>query len=179
MVKPTTGYAFHNMATDATNHVAAMVNQQPFVREKDFTRFKYYDSLLLKILEETPQHGKKIFQNLFHHISINNVLSFLNQKSSFTKELYIFSKLPILIFLRVACKDLFSRCVKLSPAYLSFSITLVSLFFYALHLDSFLWILLGIGFLSVGLSHGALDYLTEKVIHTRGQFVKYIATLNS
>ena len=176
MVKPTTGYAFHNMAIDATNHVAAMVNQQPFVREKDFTRFKYYDSLLLKILEETPQHGKKIFQNLFHHISINNVLSFLNEKSSFTKELYIFSKLPILIFLRVACKDLFSRCVKLSPAYLAFSITLVSLFFYALHLDSFLWILLGIGFLSVGLSHGALDYLTEKVIHTRGQFVKYIAT---
>jgi len=176
MVKPTTGYAFHNMATDANNLVTALVNQQPFIREKYFTRFKYFDSLLLKILEETPQHGKKIFQNLFHHISINNVLTFLSEKSSLSKELFIFSKLPILIFLRVACKDLFIRCTKLSPAYLAFIITLVSLFFYSLHLDSLLWVLLGMGFLSVGLSHGALDYLTEKVIHTRGQFVKYIAT---
>ena len=68
--------------TDANNLVTALVNQQPFIREKYFTRFKYFDSLLLKILEETPQHGKKIFQNLFHHISIN-IIFFSNSITLF------------------------------------------------------------------------------------------------
>ena len=176
MIKPTTGYAFHNMALDANNHAEAMLNQRAFTREKQQSRFKFYDSLLLKILEEKPQHGKKIFQNLFNHVSINNVLMFLSEKSSIKKDLFIFSKLPILIFLRVAFKDILYRITKLTPSYFAFIITIFSILSFTLGLKEIPWLFLGIGFLSVGLSHGAIDYLTDRTINNRKQFIKFIVS---
>lgn len=176
MIKPTTGYAFHNMALDANNHAEAMLNQRAFTREKQQSRFKFYDSLLLKILEDTPKNGKKIFQNLFNHVSINNVLIFLSEKSSIKKDLFIFSKLPILIFLRVAFKDILYRITKLTPSYFAFITTIVSILFFNLGLKEIPWLFLGIGFLSVGLSHGAIDYLTDRTINNRKQFIKFIVS---
>jgi lycopene beta-cyclase len=174
MIKPTTGYAFHNMATDASNHVEAMLNEQPYIRKKNSTRFKFYDRLLLKILEETPHHGKKIFQDLFNRVSLNNVLSFLSEKSTVSKEISIFSKLPIRVFLRAAVKDILFRFVSVSPSLLAFILTLVSILLYTLNLDNTLWVILGLGFFSVGLSHGAVDYLTGNSIHGWKQFSKFI-----
>jgi len=174
MIKPTTGYAFHNMAIDATKIVEAMLNQHTFTREKKPTRFKFYDNLLLKIIEETPQHGKRIFQNLFNQISIIKVLTFLSEKSSFRSELFIFSKLPILIFLRMAFKDIIYRFTSLSPAYLEFIITIFSVILFALSLDMIFWVFLGVGFLSVGLSHGALDHLTDKTTKGRKPFTRFV-----
>lgn len=174
MIKPTTGYAFHNMAIDADNHAKAMLNQRTFIREKQTKRFNFYDNLLLKILEETPQYGKKIFQNLFNHLSITIVLTFLSEKSSLGKELFIFSKLPILTFLRAAFKDVFYRFTTLAPSYFAFILTIFSLLIYALGLKEIIWLFLGIGFLSVGLSHGAVDHLTDKTINSRKQFLKFI-----
>jgi len=176
MIKPTTGYAFYNMVLDANRHTEAMLNQSAFIRKKQPKRFKFYDNLLLKILEETPQHGKKIFQNLFSHIPINNVLTFLSEKTSIRNELFIFSKLPILIFLRVALKDILYRFTNLTPTYFAFIITIVSLLSYVLNFKEMLWLLLGIGFLSVGLSHGAIDYLTDKTINNRKQLLKFIVS---
>jgi Brp/Blh family beta-carotene 15,15'-monooxygenase len=176
MIKPTTGYAFHNMAVDANKQVKAIINQQPFIREERKKRFIFYDKLLLKILEESPQHGKKIFKNLFNHIATKNVLTFLSEKSSFGKELFIFSKLPILIFLRAAFKNITYSFTKLAPAYLAFITTIFSLIIQVLKLDEVLWLMLGLGFLSVGLSHGALDYLTDRTIQGRKQLLQFIVS---
>jgi lycopene beta-cyclase len=174
MIKPTTGYAFHNMAIDANNHVEAMVNQRPFLREKPPVRFKFYDNLLLKIIEETPQNGKKIFQNLFNHTSVNTVLTFLSEKSSLRKEIFIFLKLPLLVFLRAAFKDIFIRFTSLSPIYYAFISTLVSILFYSLNLKVIPWLFIGVGFFSIGLSHGAIDHLTDIKINNRQQLIKFI-----
>ena len=174
LVKPTTGYAFHNMVNDAVRIADAINQKQSYTRKKPISRFKFYDTLLLKILEETPQHGKKIFQDLFHNIPIENVLTFLSEKSSLSKELHIFSKLPILIFLRVAFKNIFNRVSHISPVHLALITTIASLLLIKTGFSIVLWVFLGIGFLSVGLSHGALDYLTEKTIKSRKQFLHYI-----
>ena len=174
LVKPTTGYAFHNMAIDADKIVESIIQKETFARKKRISRFKYYDTLLLKILEETPQHGKKIFQDLFHNIPIENVLAFLSEKSSLGKELHIFSKLPILIFLRVAFKNIFNRVSHISPVHLALITTIASLLLFRAGFSIVLWVFLGIGFLSVGLSHGALDHLTEKTIDSRKLFIQYV-----
>jgi lycopene beta-cyclase len=176
MVKPTTGYAFHNMAIDAQHHVEAMQNEQPYVRKKNAGRFKFYDRLLLKILEETPQHGKRVFQDLFNRVPLKKVLPFLNEKSSLLDEIYIFSKLPILLFLRVAIKDVLHRFVKTSPAIIAFVFTLLALVLSTLKLEITLWVALGTGFLSIGLSHGAVDYLTGKAIEGWRHLIKFIAS---
>ena len=174
MIKPTTGYAFHNMVNDAVKIAEAINQQQSYSRKKPISRFKFYDTLLLKILEETPQHGKRIFQDLFHNIPIENILTFLSEKSSLGKELHIFSKLPILIFLKVAFKNIFNRVSHINPVYLALITTTASLLFLKTGFDIILWIFLGIGFMSVGLSHGALDYLTEKTIESKKQFLQYV-----
>lgn len=174
MIKSTTGYAFHNMAIDAYRQAGSMISQQTFERKKSPKRFNYYDRLLLKILEETPHHGKKIFQHLFKQQSINEVLSFLSEKSSLAKEIIIFSKLPILLFLRAALKDITFRFSNIPPSSLAFVFTIFSVFLYAFQLSIILWVFLGFGFLSIGLSHGSLDYLTENIIKGRKQYVTYI-----
>lgn len=174
MIKPTTGYAFHNMAIDAQNQVEAIKNKRPFIRKEKPFRFNFYDTLLLKILEETPQQGKKIFHDLFKYFSINTILFFLSERTSLSTELHIFSKLPILIFLRAAIKDIYYRIASLSPSYYAFIFTLAAILLYSLGLKEMIGLFLGIGFLSVGLSHGALDYLTDKTIHNPKQLLQFI-----
>ena len=174
MIKSTTGYAFHNMAVDANRLSGSMNSHQTFERKKNPKRFKYYDRLLLKILEETPHHGKKIFQHLFKQQSITEVLSFLSEKSSLRNEFIIFSKLPILLFLRAALKDITFRFSNIPPSSFAFVITIFSVFLFTFHLSVILWVFLGFGFLSIGLSHGSLDHLTENIIIGQKQYVTYI-----
>lgn len=174
LIKPTTGYAFHSMAIDAQKQVEAMLNHKSLLRHKHATRFKFYDNLLLKILEETPQHGKRIFQALFNHVPINNVLTFLSEKSTLKNELYLFSKLPILLFLRIAFKDISYRFTTIPPALLAGFTTFIAICLYALNLEKVLFLFLGMGFLSIGLSHGALDYLTDKTIQNNLHYLKFI-----
>ena len=174
MIKSSTGYAFHNMAIDANRQAASMISQQTFERKKSPKRFNFYDRLLLKILEETPHHGKKIFQYLFKYQSISEVFLFLREESTVRKELSIFSKLPILLFLRAAIKDITFRISMSSPSSLAFVFTIFSLVLSICNLSLIMWGFLVFGFLSIGLSHGALDHLTEKTIKVPKQLARYI-----
>jgi lycopene beta-cyclase len=176
MIKPTTGYAFHNMVVDAKNIVDAMKNQKIFSRKKSNLRFKFYDNLLLKIIDKTPHNGKIIFQKLFSQTPIYNVLTFLNERSNIKEEITIFLKLPILIFLNTAFKDLFYRATNLTAVYFAFVFTIFSLVLYALNLEVLVSLILLLAFLSIGLSHGALDHLTENKIKSKKSLVKYILT---
>jgi lycopene beta-cyclase len=176
MVKPTTGYAFHNMAEDADAHMKSMLNQKDYVRSETKFRFKFYDGLLLKILEKTPNHGKAIFQDLFRHVPIKKVLTFLSEKSTLREDVYIFSKLPLAIFLKVALKDVFYRLSTISPVLLAFLVTFMSIVLYTIGLEKVFWVFLGIGFLSVGLSHGAVDHLIDDKNHIRKHFFKFVVS---
>lgn len=174
MIKSTTGYAFLNMAKDASKLAQSIYNRADYNRQNQKFRFKFYDSLLLKILHDSPQNGKAIFKSLFNLVSINKVLLFLGERSSLKSELNIFSKLPILIFLRVAFKELLVRATYLSSIYSAFFITIFSVFAYLIDFKELVWFFLGFGFLSIGLSHGALDYLTNSSINNYGQLFKFI-----
>jgi lycopene beta-cyclase len=176
MIKPTTGYAFHNMAIDAHNLVDAMIHHRPYQRKSKPQRFAYYDHLLLAILDKTPENGKRIFAQLFKHISITDVLHFLNERSTVRKEIQIFSKLPIRLFLKAACKDFFQRFARLAPTHLALFSTLCFLVLHLLNCDGFILILLGAGFLSVGLSHGALDHLTGQMPFENKHLPKHVLT---
>ena len=174
MIKPSTGYAFYNMATDAQGISEAMVNHIPIVRKEFQFRFQFYDRLLLKILEENPEHGKNIFQNLFKRIPINNVLTFLSEKSSVRQEISIFLKLPLFIFLQVVVKDILVRLSKIAPNLLALLVTLISIMLSAFGLVKIMYVFLILGFLTVGLSHGAVDHLTDIRISGNKELLKFI-----
>lgn len=174
MIKSSTGYGFHSMALDALHQVEAMKNNESYKRKTQKTRFNFYDRLLLKILEQSPRHGKRIFQSLFNHVSISDVLLFLREQSAVRKEFFIFSKLPTGIFIQAAFKDVMYQISMIPPSVSAFLFTAIALILSLCGLESLLWVFLGTGFLTIGLSHGAVDHLTDQNITDKNQLFKFI-----
>lgn len=166
-VKPSTGYAFKNMYEQARELVDDLIN---FNETKELNvqhvnalqgRFAFYDSLLLHILQHKPHTGKKIFQSLFKGVEINKVLRFLDQKTSLSEEIMIFMKLPWKPFIYALFHNIAS-----SNWIRSFLLILLSLFLLALGNETITQNIIGyglflIGFITVGIPHGAVDHLLE------------------
>lgn len=154
LIKPTTGYGFKKMFEFA----AAFEN--PAKSESSKTRFLFYDHLLLIILIRWPYIGKKIFTALFQKNSIQAIFSFLEEKSTVSAEIKIFTSLPILPFLR-ACGIYFTSYFK--KGYL-FTVGFMALYFLLEWMSpavasQFGYTGLIVGLLAVGLPHGAVDHL--------------------
>lgn len=92
MIKASTGYAFQRMTEDAQLLAASIGNKQQ--RRKRHKRFRFYDRLLLSIIREEPGKAVAIFQRLFQHRNMNDILTFLDENSSLRDEIKIFVRLP-------------------------------------------------------------------------------------
>ena len=174
LLKCSTGYAFHNMAEDAILQTKALKNNQKPVRETKKSRFAFYDRLLLKILSNTPLQGKRVFETLFKKVPVSTVLKFLREKTTPSEEVFIFSKLPLKLFLTAASKDIYHQISRLPILTLPFVFTTVAILLSFLQLEFIAWGVLAIGFLSVGLAHGALDHLTSRKIKSTKQLISFV-----
>tara|TARA_R110002049_G_scaffold194392_2_gene363280 strand:+ start:7971 stop:10001 length:2031 start_codon:yes stop_codon:yes gene_type:complete len=173
-LKCTTGYAFHAMAEDAIQQMEAIKANKLTTRKPNKRRFYFYDRLLLKILSKTPKHGKNIFETLFEKVPAPTVLKFMREKTNFKEEVFLFSKLPKKLFIKAAIKDTLHRTNALPILALPFIFTVLALILSFYHLEFISWGILAIGFLSVGLAHGALDHLTGKEITTKKQLLYFV-----
>ncbi|MCA1752131.1 MAG: lycopene cyclase family protein [Cryomorphaceae bacterium] len=108
-VKPTTGYAFKRMEAYARDLAKALKNEKPLPTMRRPWRFRLYDHLLLRILYEQPHRGKAIFERLFETQPTTRILKFLDEKTSISEEIAIFSRLPIGLFLGSLVKHLARR----------------------------------------------------------------------
>lgn len=106
-IKPTTGYGFKRMAQYADKLAVALKNNQPLPTHYRHWRFRLYDTLLLQILESKGENGKEIFEALFKTQPTPKILKFLDEESNIWEEISIFSKLPILLFLKSLVKYIF------------------------------------------------------------------------
>ena len=161
LIKSTTGYAFHAMAEDAVRISAALNAKRPVERTAPPRRFAYYDRLLLSILEREPGTGKSIFEILFSKVPAPRVLNFLREQSAPRDEVALFSKLPIGLFLRYALVDAFRHMKYSYTSVISLIAAVVMVVLFAVRLDELAWLIMGVGFLAIGLPHGALDHLTS------------------
>lgn len=178
LIKPSTGYAFLKMAEDAT-HLARHVESKSNVtykREKVSARFQFYDRLLLKIIELHPEFGKDIFQSLFKKIQTREVLTFLKEKSSISDELRIFSVLPIFLFLKTAFKDIWFSLFRISPVVQTLLLTLVCISLEYFQIQQASWLLIGLGFFTIGIAHGAIDHVTHQNIRNNVDLLKFIVS---
>lgn len=166
-IKPSTGYAFKNMynhafeiAESIDKHTAKnKVEKQKMSFSK--SRFAFYDALLLLILKDKPEAGKKIFSELFKKANTFKVLEFLDERSKIHDEISLFSKLPWGPFLWALYRKINSS-ISFRPLILFFFTIVLSL----LGRESMLQSVLGYGFLfvgliTVGIPHGAVDHLIE------------------
>ena len=161
LMKPSTGFAFRNIAEDAVLQ-SELVSQENKQKSKPRQlRFMMYDRLLLNILEKKPQEGKKIFKTLFKNVDYISILHFLNEETSIFKEISIFLRLPVKIFVHTALNDIFYSIKQLPITLIAFFFTIFTLFFYNVHAEIIPLTFLLLGFLAVGMPHGAIDYIFE------------------
>lgn len=104
-VKPTTGYAFLRIQ----QQVAQMAEELQRTGKVSHAaqpagRFRWYDHLLLYLLQFEPQRSCKIFTSLFERQPYDRILRFLNEDTRWWEDALIFKDLPISWFLEAAWK---------------------------------------------------------------------------
>lgn len=105
--KGSSGYTFRFIQKHSKAMVDSLVEEgHPFVPPAS-PRFRFYDSVLLNVLDRKKVSGKKVFTNLFQKNPVDRVLRFLDNESSLAEELKIISGLPLLPFLRAGLQELF------------------------------------------------------------------------
>jgi lycopene beta-cyclase len=175
MLKPSTGYAFHAMAEHAKIIADSIKIAQP-IQRRGRRRFAFYDRLLLKILNDKPLNGKPIFETLFSKVPANKVLNFLKEKTSLIDEVKIFLTLPKMLFIKYAAKDVASRLGDKKIFLKPLIITCIFLLGAFINITPFVLPILILGFIGLGLPHGALDYLEDVKNKTTKGFSIFISS---
>jgi lycopene beta-cyclase len=103
-LKPTTGYGFLSMREHGRNIALALKQRNAIPRIYRKRRFRFYDALLLQILEKDPNKGKPIFERLFSRQPVHRILRFLDEKTTIFEEVMIFSRLQVGWFLNALYK---------------------------------------------------------------------------
>lgn len=167
LIKPSTGYGFKRMHIFAET-VAEQISINssiPFnqLGSKAKPRFCFYDTLLLIILLYWPHWGKPIFSTLFKRNRIQTIFSFLDEQTKLKQEVPIFASLPLMPFIKAVFVY-----IKNKQALRYLFATLACLLFAITHYfepqwgNQLIYAFLTLGFLWVGIPHGALDHMLVK-----------------
>jgi lycopene beta-cyclase len=106
--KPTTGYTFTRIQKHCDLIIDALKEGvKPHAFPVSTFRFRLYDRLLLDILETSPKNGPLIFKTLLEKNRIQNILEFLDEKTTLFPEAKLFLTLPWLPFLTSLSKHIF------------------------------------------------------------------------
>ena len=177
-IKPSTGYAFKKMFQTA-EHFAEQIESKkqisPMMMEQK--RFEFYDRLLLLILLHHPKLGKPIFSVLFKKNHVFSVFRFLEGKTTIFQDIRILLTLPFRPFLRVLRTELSVYIKRLLAPFLTLCIAislLVIQTFAPGYSFSVQLVLFSVGFLAVGLPHGAVDHLLDRGVHVKGVTLSFI-----
>lgn len=93
-IKASTGFAFKKIAEHAWLIAKALENNQKIPTAYHPLNFHLYDEMLLRILSEKPHLGKPIFKRLFERSPIQNVFNFLDEETTFLKDVGIMWRMP-------------------------------------------------------------------------------------
>jgi len=100
-LKPSTGYAFTRIQKDSAAIVASLVaHGHPFNVPADSRRYRYYDALMLELMQSHAAQIQPIFTALFKNNSIMRVLRFLDEAASPLENLQLIATLPPQLFLQ-------------------------------------------------------------------------------
>jgi len=103
--KASSGYTFRFIQKHSEAIVKLLSAGKFPVHESSKKKFDFYDSVLLKILNEKKVPGEKVFSALFRKNQPRTLLRFLDNESSLKDDLKIISSLPTTPFLKAALKQ--------------------------------------------------------------------------
>lgn len=177
-IKPSTGYAFKKMFEGAEQIAEQLMTKKEInstIHEP--SRFQFYDRLLLLILSHHPSVGRQIFTSLFRKNKVASVFRFLEGKTIIFRDIQILSTLPFRPFLKVLKIELnVSLNAFITPfCVLILALSLLFLQLFSTNLSLVIQaVLFLIGFLSVGLPHGAVDHILESGMHAKGFKMNFV-----
>ncbi|WP_445749392.1 lycopene cyclase family protein [Polaribacter sp.] len=105
--KASTGFTFKNTTKKTIQLVAYLKANKPLESFHKINKFWYYDLLLLDILYEKNELGSRLFGQLFKKTSVQKILTFLDEETSFIEDLQIMMKMPPANFIRAIFKRIF------------------------------------------------------------------------
>lgn len=105
--KASSGYTFSFVQQHTLHIIASLVANKIPEAYTSFIprRFSFYDKVLLRVLKKHPEKGNEILFRLFKRNKTEAVISFLHNRSTIREELSIFTKLPVLLFLKAAITE--------------------------------------------------------------------------
>lgn len=105
--KASTGYTFSFIQKQSENIVRALINQQILTDVNPTKkRFRFYDSVLLRLLIKGEPDGKEIFTRLFERNKAYAIFKFLDNESSIAEDISIIRTLQTAPFLKAALQHL-------------------------------------------------------------------------
>lgn len=106
--KGSSGYTFQFIQKHSARLTQSLVKKKnPFIAlPAGAARFRFYDSVLLRILQQRSVAGDRIFTRLFEKNKPAAVLRFLDNESTIPAELKIIGSLPTWPFLKAAMKQI-------------------------------------------------------------------------
>lgn len=104
--KPSSGYTFQ-FIQKYTTAVADSLAEGTLRLPPPSTRFSFYDSTLLQVLDRKKIEGREVFADLFRQGDVQTVLKFLDNETSFREDLSIMRRLPKGRFAMAALREIF------------------------------------------------------------------------
>ena len=92
-MKASTGYAFTRMHQDAIYRAQNRSIKGP-------KRFRFYDKMLLKIMQNEMNKIPEVMDRLFTRVQTPKILRFLDDKSSLLNDIGLLSQLDIPLFIK-------------------------------------------------------------------------------
>jgi lycopene beta-cyclase len=108
-VKASTGYAFQFIQAQSAQITAQLAEGIAIDTDMHQSRHRFYDAVLLYILQHQKMEGKKIFSRIFKHNKAATIFKFLSNTSSFIEDILVMRSLPTRIFLPAALRVLLRR----------------------------------------------------------------------
>jgi lycopene beta-cyclase len=108
--KASSGYTFRFIQKDTAAIIESMrTSGEPYTDKYGYSRFDWYDSVLLNILSHKTLAGDRIFTDLFKNNSTDRILKFLDNETSVQEELGILSSLPQLPFMKAGLSEIIKK----------------------------------------------------------------------
>ena len=107
--KASSGYTFQFIQKRTKKIVECLIqDHHPFIVETfNEKKFRFYDSVLLHVLQYKKLNGDSIFTSIFSKNKTQRVLRFLDNETNFADDFKIMRAVPMSVFLPAALRELF------------------------------------------------------------------------
>jgi lycopene beta-cyclase len=110
--RSSTGFTFMNIQRRVERIVKALEIGGNPGKTLRFNRFRWYDKVLLRVLEEKTYPGEQLFMRLFKRNPIQRILAFLQGESRMLMEIKVMQTAPLKEFIRSAMSVLMQSKIK-------------------------------------------------------------------